>query len=182
MSPNSMFILIWIIAFILLRAIISYNGLISAINSAKETKSSIDVMLKNRFDLLPNLVATVKQYMHHEADTLEKLTAQRTGANDIELDGQVTSAVKNLLAVAENYPDLKASTNFNTLQLQIEGIEDRLQAARRTYNAAVKHLLDKRMMFPSNLIAGMMTIPEFPMFEATETEKVNPQVGDLFGK
>ena len=182
MSPNILFIVIGIIAFILLRAVVSYNGLISAINSAKETKSSIDVMLKNRFDLLPNLIATVKQYMNHEADTLEKLTSQRTWTNDVELDGQVTNAVKNLLAVAENYPDLKASTNFNTLQLQIEGIEDRLQAARRTYNAAVKHLLDKKMMFPSNLIANSMNIPEFPMFEVVETEKINPQVGDLFGK
>lgn len=182
MSSNLLFIVIWIIAFILLWAIVSYNGLISAINSAKETKSSIDVMLKNRFDLLPNLVATVKQYMNHEADTLEKLTAQRTGTNDVELDGQVTNAVRNLLAVAENYPDLKASTNFNTLQLQIEWIEDRLQAARRTYNAAVKHLMDKKMMFPSNLIANTMNIPEFPMFEAAESEKINPQVGDLFGK
>ncbi|MBP7007493.1 LemA family protein [Patescibacteria group bacterium] len=104
------------------------------------------------------------------------MTAQRTGSNDVELDGQVSSAVKNLLVVAENYPNLKASTNFNTLQLQIEGIEDRLQAARRTYNAAVKHLLDKKMMFPGNLIAGMVNIPDFPMFEVVETEKANLQV------
>ncbi len=182
MSPNILFIIIGFIAFILLRAVVFYNGIIWAINSAKETKSSIDVMLKNRFDLLPNLVATVKQYMWHEADILEKLTAQRTGSNDVELDGQVSSAVKNLLVVAENYPNLKASTNFNTLQLQIEGIEDRLQAARRTYNAAVKHLLDKKMMFPGNLIAGMVNIPDFPMFEVVETEKANLQVWNLFSK
>lgn len=182
MTPNALFISIWVIAFILLWAIVSYNGIIWAINGAKETKSSIDVMLKNRFDLLPNLVATVKQYMWHEADTLEKLTSLRTWSNDVELDGQVSSALKNLLAVAENYPDLKASTNFNTLQLQIEGIEDRLQAARRTYNAAVKHLMDKTMMFPGSLIASTMTIPAFPMFEAMETEKENPQVWDLFAK
>lgn len=137
-------------------------------------------MLKNRFDLLPNLVATVKQYMGHEADTLENLTKMRTGANDMELDGQVSSAVKNLLVVAENYPDLKASTNFNTLQLQIEWIEDKLQASRRTYNAAVKHLLDAKMMFPGSLIASQMSIPEFPMFEVAANEAVNPQVSELF--
>jgi LemA protein len=77
------------VAFIAIWAIISYNSIISAINSAEETKSSIDVMLKNRFDLLPNLVATVKQYAKHEADTLEKITALRTGTNDIQLDGQI---------------------------------------------------------------------------------------------
>lgn len=137
-------------------------------------------MLKNRFDLLPNLVATVKQYMGHEADTLENLTKMRTGANDMELDGQVSSAVKNLLVVAENYPDLKASTNFNTLQLQIEWIEDKLQASRRTYNAAVKQLLDAKMMFPGSLIASKMSIPEFPMFEVAANEAVNPQVSELF--
>lgn len=182
MTPTIIFIIWAIVLFLLIWIVSSYNTLISAINSAKETKSSIDVMLKNRFDLLPNLVATVKEYMQHEAETLQKLTELRTWANDEELDGQVTSALKSLLVVAENYPDLKASTNFNTLQLQIEWIEDKLQAARRTYNAAVKYLMDRTMMFPSNIIANMMTIPTFQLFEVAESEKANPNVTELFGK
>jgi LemA protein len=151
-------------------------------NSAKETKSSIDVMLKNRFDLLPNLVATVKGYMKHEAEVLEKLTAMRTWANDIQLDNQVWWAIKTIFAVAENYPNLKANENFLLLQVQIGAIEDKLQAARRTYNAAVKYLLDKKMMFPSNIIASNMDIPEFPMFEATTEERLNPWVAGLDSK
>ena len=101
MTNNFVFIAGWALLLLILWIIFTYNGIISAINAAKEAKSSIDVMLKNRFDLLPNLVATVKEYMWHEADTLEKLTQMRTWTNDMELDGQVSSAVKNLLVVAE---------------------------------------------------------------------------------
>ena len=182
MTNTYIFILVGTIAFILIRWVISYNTIISAINSAKETKSTIDVMLKNRFDLLPNLVAVVKWYTKHEAEVLEKITSLRTWSNDMQLDGQLGGAIRNIFAVAENYPDLKANQNFLTLQIQIAAIEDKLQAARRTYNAAVKYLLDKKMMFPSNIIANSIDIPEFPMFEATIEERVNPWVDALHSK
>ena len=100
----------------------------------------------------------------------------------MQLDGQLGGAIRNIFAVAENYPDLKANQNFLTLQIQIAAIEDKLQAARRTYNAAVKYLLDKKMMFPSNIIANSIAIPEFPMFEATTEERANPGVDALHSK
>ena len=170
-----------IIIFLIIRIIIVYNNIIWSINGARESKSSVDVMLKNRYDLLPNLISVVKKYMIYEADTLEKITKLRTWTNDVSLDTQISSAIKTILALAENYPDLKASNNFNTLQLQIEWIEDKLQASRRTYNAAVKKLLDTTMMFPWNLIALQMNIPEFEMFEVSNEEKANPDVNKLLG-
>ncbi len=179
MSNDLIFIVLWVLVFVILWAIVVYNNIISAINSAEETKSTIDVMLKNRFDLLPNLVAVVKWYTKHEAETLEKIAALRTWNNDIELDWAIGSAIKNVFAVAEWYPDLKANENFHMLQLQIEAMEDKLQAARRTYNAAVKHLLDNTMMFPNNLMANTMTIPKFTMFEAEASEKGNPGIKNL---
>ncbi len=181
MDNNTALILITIIVLVIIWAIVVYNNIIRSINSAKETKSTIDVMLKNRFDLLPNLVSVVKKYMIYEVETLEKITLLRTGSNDISLDWQLSAALKNIIAVAENYPELKASQNFNTLQLQIEWIEDKLQAARRTYNASVKKLFDTTMMFPWNLIALQMNIPEFEMFEVSNEEKANPDVNKLLG-
>lgn len=170
--------------------IVTYNSIISAKNSVSESLSAIDTVLQNRYDLIPNLVEVVKQYASHESGIFSKVTEMRSSlmsqgstatADRFASENQLQSTMKSLFAVAENYPDLKASTNFLELQTQWAEMEDRMQGARRAYNGALKTLNDKKQMFPSNIIAQMMNIPEFAMYEATEAAKTTvPDAKEMF--
>lgn len=168
-----------------------YNGLIRKRNGVDQALSSVDVMLKKRYDLIPNLIATVERYMAHERDLLNELTALRTkttGAQDLSteervaLDRQVSGALGRLMITVENYPDLKASQNFLQLQGALNEVEEQLSAARRAYNAAATAYHNAIETVPGNLIAGSMGLARRPLFEASDAERGNVDVGALFGQ
>lgn len=170
-----------IVALILIYFIATYNSIINTKNTAGEAFSAIDTVLQNRYNLIPNLVELVKQYMAHEASLINKVSEMRAqlmsntdkwSTERFAKENELQAGMKSIFAIAENYPDLKASSNFLELQTQWSEIEDRLQWARRAYNAAVKEMNNKKEMFPSNIIAGMMTLPALTMFEAEEAAKV----------
>jgi len=165
----------WVIA--------NFNGLITLKNRAKEAWSDIDVQLKRRHDLIPNLVETVKGYAAHEKGIFENVTAARAkaiGAQTVAEKGQaenlLSSSLKSLFAVAENYPDLKASANFLELQRDLRDTEDKVQAARRFYNGNVRDLNIKIESFPSSIIASVFNFKKMEFFEIGEAEKEVPQV------
>ena len=156
----------------------TYNGLVVFRNRTKEAWADIDVQLKRRYDLIPNLVETVKGYATHERELFEKVTKARTqamGAQTIkergEAENALSSTLKSLFAVAENYPDLKASANFLELQKEITDTEDKIQAARRFYNTNVRDLNTKIETFPTNIIAGMLGFAKMEFFGADEAER-----------
>lgn len=173
-----MFFLYWILlilAVIVLLVIFSYNRLITLRNRAQEAWADIDVQLKRRHDLIPNLVETVKGYAAHERELFEKVTSARAaamGAQTIkekgEAENSLTSTLKTLFAVAENYPDLKASVNFLELQRELSDTENKIQAARRFYNTNVRDLNIKIESFPSNLVASAFNFKKMEFFELTE--------------
>lgn len=161
--------------------IIQYNSIIKIKNKVAEAFSAIDTVLQNRYNIIPNLVEIVKQYASHEKEILEHVSQMRSellsntnkGTKDqFQKENELQAGLKSIFAIGENYPDLKASTNFLELQTQWSEIEDRLQGARRAYNAAVKLFRDKKEMFPSNIIAAMMKLPTYDMFEAEASAKV----------
>lgn len=161
---------IWLIA--------AYNSLVRLRNRAQEAFSDINVQLKRRYDLIPNLVESVKGYMAHEAGVFEKVTQARaqamqsTGAARAEAENQLSGALKSLFAVAENYPLLKANENFLKLQDELTDTEDKIQSARRFYNGMVRDLNIRIQSFPSNLIAGMLGFKVMEFFgELTDEEK-----------
>lgn len=172
----------WIvIGIILLYVIVTYNNIVNTKNNVKESFSAIDTVLQNRYNLIPNLVEVVKQYMQHEANILNNVSEMRsklisntnkTWVERFHEENELQAGMKSIFAIAENYPDLKANTNFLELQTQWSELEDRLQWARRAYNASVKELQNKKEMFPSSIVAGMMTIEDYKMFEAEEQAKV----------
>ena len=172
-----------IVAVAVLWVIATYNGFISLRNRANNAWADIDVQLKRRHDLVPNLVETVKGYAGHEKSVLEDVTkfrsmamqAQSTG-DKAESENMLSQALKSLFAVAEAYPELKADQNFRELQTQLSELEDQIQMARRYYNAVVRDLNTKREMFPSNIIANMCGIQQMPYFEIKEEERENVQV------
>ncbi|HMO56597.1 MAG TPA: LemA family protein [Roseiflexaceae bacterium] len=165
-----------------------YNSLIGKKNAVDQAFSSIDVMLKKRYDLIPNLIATVEQYMTHERDLLTELTQLRTRAlsGDISPDARVTTenqlsgVLGRVMVAVENYPDLKASQNFLQLQGSLNEIEEQISAARRAYNAAVTDLNNAIEMAPTNIIAGMMNLQKRQLFVASEVERQNVDVRSLF--
>ena len=162
----------------------SYNGFIKAKNNVEESFSTMDVYLKKRYDLIPNLVETVKGYAAHESGTLEKVVQARNmaqGATTMEdkIAGEnvLTGTLKSLFAVAENYPDLKANQNFMDLQNQLKQVEMDIANARKFYNAVVKTFNNKCEMFPSNILAGIFHFEKKPMFEVeAEEERQNVKV------
>lgn len=163
--------------------IFTYNRLIVLRNRTKEAWSDIDVQLKRRYNLIPNLVETVKGYATHERELLEKVTQARTqamGATGIKEKGQaenmLSSTLKSLFAVAENYPDLKASTNFLELQRELRDTEDKIQASRRFYNTNVRDFNTKIESFPVNLIASPLKFKKRDFFEAEGGERAVPQI------
>ncbi len=166
-------ILIVVIALALIVALI-YNGLIRVKVRTDEAWSDISVQLKRRYDLIPNLVSTVKGYAAHEKTVLEDVTKARTqalGAKTVgeaaQADNQFQAALKSLFAVAENYPQLRASENFQQLQEEVTDTEDKIQAARRFYNGAVRDLNIKIQSFPTNILAGTMGFKRREFFEVS---------------
>lgn len=182
----------WMIALIVIGAILllvllfigtTYNSLVSLRNKVKDQWSQIDVLLKRRTDLIPNLVETVKGYAKHESETLENVIAARnkvveaqTTEEEIKADGELSRALGRLMAVAESYPDLKANTNFLDLQANLKETEDKIQYARQFYNDAVLIYKNKLEMFPSNIIAAMFNFKPEAFFEASEADKEVPKV------
>ena len=161
-------------------AVYAYNRLISLRVRAKEAVSDIDVQLKRRFDLIPNLVETVKGYMTHEKTVLENVTKARASVagnsgNPLERDkaeNMLSGTLKTLFAVAENYPDLKANTNFLDLQNELTDTENKIQASRRFYNSTVMDLNTAIQTFPTNILAGYFKFEQEKFFEvANESEK-----------
>ena len=174
--------LIWIIiGIIIVLALIfvgMYNSFIKLKNSCDEAYSTMDVYLKKRFDLIPNLVETVKGYAAHEKETLQNVIAARNNLQNAstpeeKLAGEnaLQGTLKTLFAVAEAYPDLKANTNFLDLQNQLKGVENDIANSRKYYNAVVKQFNTKCEMFPSNIIAGICHFEKKPMFEVDSAEE-----------
>lgn len=167
-----------------LYAVSAYNRLVSLRNSSENAWSDIDVQLKRRYELIPNLVESVKGYAQHEAGTFEKVTQARSQAMQATTpgekgaaEGNLTQVLKSLFAVAEAYPDLKANQNFLELQSELSAIEDAIQNARRYYNAVVRDLNTACDVFPSNVVANLFSIGKKEYFELDEVaERVAPQV------
>lgn len=161
-----------------------YNGLIQKRNRVKEAWADIDVQLKRRFDLIPNLVDTVKGYMEHERETLEAVTSARTAVMNAtsqearqESENMLSDALKSLFAVSESYPDLKASQNFLELQRELSDTENKIQAARRFYNSTVLSYNNSIQMVPANIIAGMLGFKTETFFKVeVEEERGVPNV------
>ena len=172
-----------IVLLILLFIGTTYNSLVSLRNKVKDQWAQIDVLLKRRTDLIPNLVETVKGYAKHESETLENVIAARnkvvdakTTEEEIKADGELSRALGRLMAIAEAYPDLKANTNFLDLQANLKDTEDKIQYARQFYNDAVLIYKNKLEMFPSNIIASMFRFKQEAFFEASEADKEVPKV------
>jgi len=171
-------IILAVIAVVVIAIIAIYNGLVRLKNRTDEAWSDIDVQLKRRYDLIPNLVSTVKGYAAHEKEVFEKVTEARSramnagmGSEKAEAENMLSGTLKSLFAVAENYPELKANQNFLELQRELTDTEDKIQASRRFYNTNVRDLNTKIETFPSNLIASMMGFSKREFFEAAEAEK-----------
>jgi len=172
-----------ILVVIALWVIMTYNGLITLKNRTDEAWSDIDVQLKRRYDLIPNLVETVKGYAAHEAGTFEKVTAARTAAMSAtgpaakaQAENMLSQSLKSIFALSEAYPDLKANQNFLDLQQQLTDTEDKIQAARRFYNGNVRDFNTKLQVFPTNMMGNMLGFKARDFFEVAEAEKATPQV------
>ncbi len=166
------FVTIAIIAVIALWFVFVYNSFVRLVNRAKEAWSDIEVQLKRRYDLIPNLVETVKGYAAHESGVFQKVTEARTRAmgasgmaDKAAAENQLAGALKTLFAVSENYPQLRASENFKALQDELTDTEDKIQAARRFYNGNVRDLNIMIESFPANIIAGMFNVSKMEFFE-----------------
>jgi len=179
-----MIVAIVVIAVIVLLLIVLYNGLAGLRVRADSAWSDIDVQLKRRHDLIPNLVETVKGYAAHEKGTFENIARYRSAAmsattvdEKAQAEGQLTQALRGLLAVAENYPQLRASEQFTSLQNQLAQTEDAIQNSRRYYNAVVRDLNTKIATFPSNIIAGMFSFTPRQFFQTeTAEDRATPVV------
>lgn len=180
---------ILIIAVIIIFAIISiYNSLVSARAKVDNAWSQIDVQLQRRFDLIPNIVETVKGYAAHESSTLEKVTSLRTSwanattvSEKAELNNQLSGALKTIMAVSENYPDLKANQNFSELTEELRNTENKISFSRQFYNDTVTIYNQKIQVFPSNIIAGMFGFTARDLFRA-DSDEARKNVKVDFGK
>ncbi|MFN7016833.1 MAG: LemA family protein [Fimbriimonadales bacterium] len=167
---------------------ILYNSLIGKKNQVEYAFSGVDVQLKKRHDLIPNLVATVKQYMEHERGLLERVTELRSRAMNpnlpegerMQIESALSSALRSLMVAVENYPQLRANENFMHLQASLNEIEEQIAAARRAYNAAVTDYNNAIEMFPTNLVASTMGLKRRAVFEAEAAERATPSVSQLF--
>ena len=182
----AVYIIIGIIVILLIIFIAIYNSLVRSRNQVKNAWAQIDVQLKRRYDLIPNLMETVKGYMKHERETMEAVTKARTlamqatsaGAGEgAKAEGELSSALTRLLAVAERYPDLKASQNFLALQEELTSTENKISFSRQFYNDSVLKYNNQTQMFPSNIIAAMTGFNAGEFFEVTvATEGEAPKV------
>lgn len=181
---NLLWIILAIVAVIAVWLVIVYNGLIRSKNRTDEAWSDIDVQLKRRYDLIPNLVETVKGYAAHEQGTLQKvidarntaMSADGSAANKAEAENALSSTLKSIFALAEAYPDLKANTNFLKLQDELSDTENKIQAARRFYNGNVRDFNTMIQVFPTNIINGILKFKKYDFFEASAGEKEVVQV------
>jgi len=181
MSPLA--IIIAVAAVIVIWLIFAYNRFVTLAKRSEEAWSDIDVQLKRRHDLIPNLIETVKGYATHERAVLEKVTEARTKAlsagsphDKMQAENMLSDALKTLFAVAENYPQLRASENFLELQRELSDTENKIQAARRFYNTNVRDLNTKLEHFPANIVGKMFKFQKREFFEAAEEEKKTPEV------
>ena len=161
----------------------AYNGLVKERNKVRTNWSQIDVVLKRRNDLIPNLVETVKGYAKHEKETLDAVIKARNTyvsatvpEDQMKAAGEITQALSKIMALSEAYPDLKANTNFLELQKELTETEDKITYARQFYNDSVYGYQNSIEMFPTNIIANLFGFKPFPFFEATESEKAAPKV------
>lgn len=184
---NTLYIFLGIIGLVILWAIVSYNGLIRLRFRVKESWSDIDVQLKRRYDLIPNVMETVKGYAAHEKSVFENVTEARARALGAEQKGNpkemaqaenaLSSTLKTLFAVAENYPDLKANANFLDLQRELSDTENKIQSARRFYNSNVMEYNTRIHLFPTRIIAGAFKFGPVEFFElSNDKEKESVQV------
>lgn len=172
---NSTFIILGVLALIVIWFIASYNGFVRLINRAKEAWADIDVQLKRRYDLIPNLVEAVKGYATHESTAFEKVTQARAAAMGAKTMGEhskseamLGGAITGLFGIAEAYPELKANTNFLALQSELSDTENKIQAARRFYNGNVRDLNIGIESFPGNIIAGIFKFSKMEFFQLEE--------------
>lgn len=171
-------IIILIIVVLVVWLISSYNGFVKLRNKTEEAFSAMDVSLKKRYDLIPNYVETVKGYAKHESETLKNVVNARnmamtasTPEERIEKDNLLTGSLRSLFAIAENYPELKANTNFLELQKQLSDIEEEIAGSRRYYNGVVNKFNTKTEMFPGNLIAGIFGFHRKPLYEVNDIQE-----------
>ncbi len=170
--------IIVVIVLIVLYIVATYNGLVGMRNRVKDQWAQIDVQLKRRFDLIPNLVETVKGYADHEQETLKgviearnKFNVAKTPEEEMQANDQLSNFVTKLFALSEAYPDLKANQNFMSLQSDLKDTEDKIASARQFYNDTVLTLNNKIEMFPSNIVASMFKFTKEPYFEANEESR-----------
>lgn len=175
--------IIVVLVLLILYVISTYNGLVSLRNKKDDQWSQIDVQLKRRADLIPNLVEIVKGYAKHESETLEKVIEARntymsakTPEEEMKASGEVTQALNKLLALSEAYPELKANQNFLGLQQDVSDTEDKISYARQFYNDSVLTYNNKVQMFPSNIIAGMFNFTKSSFFEVSDSDKEAPKI------
>ena len=181
---NTLLIILGVVGVLAIWFIATYNGLITLKNKVEEGWADIETQLKRRYDLIPNMVETVKGYATHESGTLENVTKARNmamAANSLEEKAQaenmLAGTLKTLFAVAENYPDLKANQNFMDLQQTLRDVEDHLQLARRYFNAVVRDFNTRLQVFPTNMIGGMLGFKDKQFFQVeNQTERENVKV------
>lgn len=177
-----LWILIGVVVLVGLFWVGQYNGMIRLRNWIEEAWAQIDVQLKRRYDLIPNLVETVKGYAAHEQETLQKVIEARNRivsggrAEQLEANDELSGALKNLFALREAYPDLKAHQGFNKLQEQLEGTENKIASARQLYNRTVMQYNTKIQSFPGNIVAGVHSFNRHDMLEAAPEERQNVRV------
>jgi len=177
------YIIIAIVVILLIAIFMTYNNFVQLNNKVKEAFATMDVYLKKRWDLIPNIVETVKGYAKHEKETLEEIIKLRNGVYDnmsdnekISANNKLTSGINKIMALAEAYPELKANENFKDLSGQLTKIEDEIANSRKYYNATVRDFNNKVEMFPSNIVAGMFGFKQVSMFEANVEEKNHVKV------
>ncbi len=170
-------ILLAVIAVLVIAVIGIYNGLVQSKIKVDNAWSQIDVQLQRRFDLIPNFIETVKGYMNHEKETFEKIAALRTSwantqsvSEKADLDNQLSTALKTIMAVSENYPELKANQNFSDLSEELRNTENKISFSRQFYNDTVTMYNTKLQVFPSNIIAGMFNFKDRDLFKAESDE------------
>lgn len=178
-----LYIIIAIIVIFLILILMTYNSLVKLNNRVKEAFSTMDVYLKKRWDLIPNIVEAVKGYAKHEKETLEGVVELRNCVYDnltydkkIKTNQQISKEITKIMALAESYPDLKASESFKDLSVQLAKVEDEIANSRKYYNGTVREFNNKVQMFPSNVVAKIFGYKSKEMFEVTEEERKNVKV------
>ena len=178
-----LYIVIGIVILLILYILITYNSLVKSRNYVREAFSTMDVYLKKRWDLIPNLVEVVKAYTKHEQETFNKITSLRANSYDsmsvekkLNVNEQVTQGISKIMAISENYPELKASENFLELSRELTNIEDEIANSRKYYNGTVRIFNNRTQMFPSNIVASIFGFKQANMFEANVEEKKNVKV------